>query len=280
MSNVLTSCNKLDYRFEVRVQNIHLDSFSQIIPVLDSIVVPVLYDTLLIDNLSSISEKKKQFINQVLPAILIVKFKEQQKFDRIEALLSIINNGKELSDTDKLFLDSLLLRYESDSYLNLLERLKPNPTSLILAQAAIESGWGQSRFALEGNNLLGITATHHDIESQKSHYNRGISRLSVKRYNTVSESVEHYFFTLGKNQAYQSFRVKRFEEANIYRLIDELHKYSIKGNEYTKMLKYIIVWNDLIKYDAYKIDDNYISDKKCLCYFTKKMLIKISNFKY
>jgi Bax protein len=77
---------------------------------------------------------------------------------------SFLFYGKELSDTDKLFLDSLLLRYESDSYENLLERLKPNPTSLVLAQAAIESGWGQSRFALEGNNLFGIMATAYDKE--------------------------------------------------------------------------------------------------------------------
>jgi Bax protein len=274
--NMFSSCNKFDYQYEIRVQNIHLDSFSQIIQVTDSVVIPVLYDTLLINNLSTISEKKQQFINQVLPAILIVKYREQQKYDRVEFLLSQIKAGQSLTRNEKLFLDSLVIRYDENSYENLLERLKQHPTSLVLAQAAIESGWGQSRFAMEGNNLFGIRSTPHDKEFQKSLYNRGGSRITVKRYSTVSESIEHYLFTIGKNQAYYNFRLKRFKEANIYQLIDELHKYSEKGNDYTKILKQIIIWNDLIKYDSYKIDNNYIADRKCLCYITKKMLDRIS----
>jgi Bax protein len=276
ISTIFISCDELDYRYEVRVQNIHLDSLAQIIQIKDSIVTPVLYDTLLIDNLSTISEKKQQFINQILPAILIVKFKEQQKYDRIKNLLSRISQKEELIKKDQLFLDSLVIRYNANSYENLPERLKPHPTSLVLAQAAVESGWGQSRFALEGNNLFGIRATNYDKESQKSLYNRGGNRISVKRYNTVSESIEHYFFTIGKNQAYRSFRLKRFEEANIYQLIDELHKYSETGDEYSRMLKQIIIWNDLMKYDICKIDENFVADRKCLCYLTKKMLEKIS----
>jgi Bax protein len=276
ISFIFISCDELDYRYEVRVQKIHLDSLAQIIQVKDSIVTPVLYDTLLIDNLSTISEKKQQFINQILPAILIVKFKEQQKYDRIKNLLSRINLKEELSKNDQLFLDSLVKRFDANSYDNLLERLKPHPTSLVLAQAALESGWGQSRFALQGNNLFGIRATAYDKEFQKSLFNRGGETINVKRYSSVSESIEHYFFTIGKNQAYRSFRLKRFEEANIYQLIDELHKYSKTGDEYSRMLKQIIIWNDLRKYDVCKIDQNFISDRKCLCYLTKKLLEKVS----
>lgn len=151
---IFYSCDKLDYRYEIRVQNIHLDSFSQIIPVVDSAVVPVLYDTLLINNLASITEKKQQFINQVLPAVLIVKFNEQQKFDKIRSLLKQLNDGKNLTKNEQIFLDSLSFRYGADSYENLLERLKPNPTSLILAQAAIESGWGNRDLRLKATIYL------------------------------------------------------------------------------------------------------------------------------
>ncbi|NLU38302.1 MAG: hypothetical protein GXX78_05360 [Bacteroidales bacterium] len=49
-----------------------MDSLSKVIPVTDTLVIPVLYDTLLIDSNWSVDEKKQQFINQVLPAILIV----------------------------------------------------------------------------------------------------------------------------------------------------------------------------------------------------------------
>jgi Bax protein len=276
VANIISSCNKFDYQYEIRVQNIHLDSFSQIIPVNDSVVIPVLYDTLLINNLSTISEKKQQFINQVLPAILIVKYREQQKYDRVKSLILELNTGNPLTSNEKLFLDSLVTRFDANSYDNLLERLKQHPTSLVLAQAAIESGWGQSRFALEGNNLFGIKATPHDKEFQKSRNNRGGSRILLKRHNTVSESIEHYIFTIGKNDAYNNFRINRFKEANTYQLINELHKYSEKGDEYSKMLKQIIFWNDLMKYDSYKIDDNYIADRKCFCYITRKLLNRIS----
>jgi Bax protein len=276
ITTVFISCNELDYRYEVRVQHVHLDSLSQIIPVTDSIVIPALYDTLLINNLLSISEKKQQFINQVLPAILIVKFNEHQKYERIKLIISQISKGEKPTKIEQQFLDSLIIRYNADTNENLLTRLKPHPTSLVLAQAAIESGWGQSRFAIEGNNLFGIVATPNDAAFQKSKLSSGGRRISVKKYDTVEESIEHYFFTIGKNQAYRSFRIKRFEEAKVNQLIDELHKYSVKGDEYSKMLKQIIIWNDLTKYDNCKIDANYIADRKCLCYLTKQLFVSHS----
>ena len=276
ISNVLISCNKQDYPYEIRVQNIHLDSLSQVIPIEDSLVVPALYDTLLINNLSTISEKKQQFIYQVLPAILIVKFREQQKFDRIEYLVSEIDSGVKITRHDNIFLDSLVNRYKALNYKNLLVRLKPHPTSLVLAQAAVESGWGQSRFALEGNNLFGIWATPNDNNSQKSLFNRGNKCIFVKKYDNLAESIEHYFFTISKNNAYRSFRAKRFKEESIYKLIDELHKYSESGDEYTEMLKHIINWNNLTKYDNFRIDDRYIIDTRCVCYKTKKILEKFN----
>jgi len=273
VSNVLSSCIKHDYPYEVRVLNVHLDSLQQVISVNDSIVVPVLYDTLWIDNLSSISEKKQQFINQVLPAILIVRFNEQLKYNRIETLLNAIKSDNELTVDEIEFLDSMLLKYDVAQYENLPERIKLHPISLVLAQAAIESGWGQSRFAIEGNNLFGIVG----VNKNNSLNSRAGRKMLMRKYDTIEESIEHYFFTIGKNKAYHKFRVKRFEEENVYQLIDELHKYSTKGDDYTEMLKQIIIWNDLKKYDNYKIDSNYIVDKSCLCYFTKYFIDKVSS---
>jgi Bax protein len=90
ISTILTSCVENDYLYEVLVANIHLDSLEQVITITDSIVKPVLYDPLWINDLLTISEKKQQFINQVLPAILIVRFYEEQKYSLIESLL--LNN--------------------------------------------------------------------------------------------------------------------------------------------------------------------------------------------
>jgi Bax protein len=266
-----TSCIEHDYPYEVSVLNVHLDSLDQIIPVNDSIVVPVLYDTLWIDNLLSISEKKQQFINQVLPAILIVRFNEQLKYNRIEFLLNKIKNDNELTLKESQFLDSMLQKYDVPHFEDLPERIKLHPISLVLAQAAIESGWGQSRFAIEGNNLFGIVSGSKvnslNVRGKKSAY--------MRKYDSIEESIEHYFFTIGKNKAYHKFRLKRFEEKNVYQLIDELHKYSTMGDDYTEMLKQIIIWNDLKKYDNYKIDSNYIVNKSNVFYFTKYFIDRI-----
>jgi len=68
----LFSCNQPDFQYEIKIKYVCLDSLSKVIPVTDTLVIPVLYDTLLIDSNWSVDEKKQQFINQVLPAILIV----------------------------------------------------------------------------------------------------------------------------------------------------------------------------------------------------------------
>jgi Bax protein len=261
-----TSCVEHNYRYEVKVVTIQLDSLYQVIPVIDTFVVPVLYDTLWIDNLSTITEKKQQFINQVLPAILIVRFYEQLKFNKIESIIHKLNNNSELTLKETHFIDSMLQLYEVADFESLPERVKLHPISLVLAQAAIESGWGQSRFAIEGNNLFGIIGN-----KENSLLTKKGNRTLMRRYDTIEESVKHYFFTIGKHNAYRKFRAKRFEEANVYQMIDELHKYSVKGDDYTEMLKQIIVWNDLKKYDNYKIDSNYIIDKSTLGYFIKNI---------
>jgi Bax protein len=245
-----------------------LDSLSKVIPVTDTLVVPILYDTLLIDSHWSVDEKKQQFINQVLPAILIVQFNEQLKYEKITSILDKLKNNKQLSEREQYYIDSLVIKYDVDSVQNLPERVKLHPVSLVLAQAALESGWGQSRFAVEGNNLFGITSpTKRNSLSVK-----GKRRSYMQKYESVEESVKHYYFTIGNNEVYHNFRKKRAEGANVYQLIDELDNYSIKGVKYTDMLKDILFINDLEKYDKYVIDNKYITDKTTFKYLIKKYI--------
>ena len=269
---ILSSCNEPDVPIDIRIKTIKLDSISQIIPVSDSIVIPVLYDTLLIDNLASISEKKQQFINQILPAILIAKFKIQMDYQRVDKILKKIDLGDSVYHGESKLIDSLMLKYNANKPDELLIHLKEQPTSLVLAQAALESGWGQSRFAIEGYNLFGIVSSRSDQNSLKAgNYHPNGKRIFMKRYDNIYESVDHYLLTIGKNKAYKKFRAKRFEEANVYQLVNELNKYSTTGDEYKKMLKQVIIWNDLDKYDKYNIEDSYIYKKGSICYIFKKL---------
>lgn len=248
----------------LEIQTIHLDSVEKIIDINDSLVAPVLYDSLLIDPLAPVLVRKKQFINQVLPAILIVRYQMQQKSERVETILSQKAQNAPVLTTDSMFLDSLVQRYRATSYDNLLLRLKVHPNSLVLAQAAVESGWGMSRFASEGKNLFGVWTVPGDPKIIKSLNNRGETPIFVKRYDTIAESIEHYFLTLGRHNAYRNFRRKRSEQEDVFEMIRELDKYSEQGEAYTLLLRKVIQWNNLQQYDSYTIDPAYFKQEKWL----------------
>jgi len=247
---------------ELIIKEVKLDSIEQIIDMDDSLVVPVIYDTLLIEANAPVKVRKKQFINQVLPAILIVRYQLDKKTDQVKAIIQQIENDIPISSRDSVFIDSLKVRYRAESYENLLVRLEPNPISLVLAQAAVESGWGLSRFATEGKNLFGVWTVSSDKNIIKSLHDRGEQQIFVKRYNSIAESIDHYFLTLGRHNAYRKFRQKRFEQDDVFEMIKELDRYSEQGEAYTLLIRKVIGWNDLQKYDNYKIDPQYIIQKK------------------
>lgn len=250
--------SKTEVNTYVDIQYVHLDSPEKIIDITDSLVQPVLYDSLIIRSFISTEERKKQFVNQVLPAILVVRYQMENKSKKVRKIIKKIEEGEILKPKEQTFVDSLMVKYRAKSHENLLLRLKPHPVSLVLAQAAVESGWGSSRFAVEGNNLFGIWTTPGDPNVIKSMYNREDQTIFLKKYKNIAESVDHYFLTIGRHKAYRSFRTKRYEEVDVFALIDELNKYSEKGEEYTSLLKKMIEWNNFQKYDRYQIDPKYI----------------------
>lgn len=261
---LLSWLDKKDVRTVLDIQHVHLDSIHKIIPINDSLVVPVLYDSLIIQKFVSGEERKQLFINQVLPAILIVKYQLENSEKEVYQTIEKIEKGEILSAEELAFADSLMIRFRAKSYENLLMRIKPHPVSLVLAQAAIESGWGSSRFALEGNNLFGVWTTPSDPSMMKSRFKRNENPIYVKKYMNVAESIDHYFLTIGRHNAYLQFRIKRYEEANVFQLLETLDRYSEKGDDYTFQLRKMIEWNDLQQYDHFKIDPQYLVERSLL----------------
>jgi len=255
---------RIDRTLVVDVKHIHLDSIQNVIEIDDSLVVPVLYDTLLIQKFTSAEEKKQQFINQVLPAILIVKFQLENQSKVVKKVIKKLENEEKLTKKEANLVDSLMIRYGAETLENLLIRLKIHPTSLVLAQAALESGWGSSRFAIEGNNLFGMKSLPGDSSRIKSFYSRGSKNIYLKSYDNVAQSIDHYFVTLGRSDVYNNFRNKRYEEVDVFQLIGSLSKYSEKGKDYTTMLKKMVEWNNMVQYDSYVIDPNYIKKESFL----------------
>ena len=121
---------------------------------------------------------------------------------------------------------------------------KQIPKELIIAQAALETGWGKSRFANEGNNLFGIRTFNKDSKwllpitwDQTKWIGWG-----VKVYETRCDSVKDYVRILNEVFAYEEFREARSNGADVYQLADTLTKYATKKN-YTSLIKQVIKHN-------------------------------------
>ena len=82
------------------------------------------------------------------------------------------------------------------------------PTSIIIAMAGIESGWGTSRFAVEGNALFGTRTWDMTVPHMKPRDLPGAD-FGVKKYDTKCDSVKDMIRILNTHPAYEKFRDER-----------------------------------------------------------------------
>ena len=94
-------------------------------------------------------------------------------------------------------------------YLNFTtDRMSRVPTSIIIAMAGIESAWGQSRFAREGNALFGVRTWDSTVPQMKP-LDLPDADFGVKKYNTKCDSVKDMVRILNTHPAYEKFRTER-----------------------------------------------------------------------
>ena len=127
---------------------------------------------------------------------------------------------------------------------------KQIPKTLIIAQAAIETGWGESRFANEGNNLFGIRTFNKDDEWLLPitwDQNKWIG-WGVKVYETKCDSVRDYVRIINEVWAYEGLREVRDNGGSVYEMADHLTLYASKKN-YTTLVKELIKYNLEGEYD-------------------------------
>jgi uncharacterized FlgJ-related protein len=97
-------------------------------------------------------------------------------------------------------------------YLNYTtDRLSRVPTSIIIAMAGVESGWGTSRFANEGNALFGVRTWDKNTPRMKAKGNPD-AKWGVKKYKTKCQSVKDMIAILNRHPAYKEFRVEREQQ--------------------------------------------------------------------
>ena len=208
-----------------------------------------------LDNLRSVQLKKETFIKIVLP--LIVAENEKILDDR-EKLKTLVEK-KFTTDSEKQWLRQKLLEYKvkKSDLKELMFRMDMIPVSIALAQAAKESGWGTSRFALEGNAIFGQwTWDGQGIAPLKRD---GDKNHKILKFPILRASVKAYKNNLNTHKSYLKFREKRSQLRNKNKsitglaLTNTLKNYAQTGSEYTKILNQIITQNKLSDFEPVKL---------------------------
>ena len=125
---------------------------------------------------------------------------------------------------------------------------KQIPRELIIAQAALETGWGTSRFANEANNLFGIRTWDYDDEWLLPIPWKKWPGWAVKVFETKCQSVAAYIDIINEVYAYEEFREVRKQGGTVFEMADTLTKYASKEN-YTDLVKDVIKKNIRGVYD-------------------------------
>ena len=208
-----------------------------------------------IKNIENTRKRKSLFIQIVLP--LILEENNRIKLDR-KKLFNILNKNHN-SESEKRWLNRKFKQYGvlKKDLSTLKVRMDVVPTSLAIAQAAKETGWGTSRFAIEGNALFGQWTFSGegikpaDTDSDQTH--------KVMKFKVLKASVRAYQRNLNTHGSYKKFRSARAkmrdneEMLDSLALADYLDKYAATGKEYTKVIKQIIKQNNLKDFDKVKL---------------------------
>ncbi len=141
--------------------------------------------------------------------------------------------------------------FDRDEY---YKRIDVVPVSLAIAQAALESGWGKSRFAREANNLFGHW-TYSGVGLMPQNRLPGKTHM-IRIFSSLQKSVNGYMLNLNTNIAYEDFRNRRLKarnEGKNYTGMEAaktmIHYSELKG-EYIKMVQEMIEQNNLAIYDS------------------------------
>ena len=218
-----------------------------------------------------VPQKKEIFYRFMLPLALRANELVRERRGRLQQMAAKLADGKPLSDEqlEELRVTATFLRIRDEAAaaeLNnetvelsevidaALYRLDEIPAGLVLGQAAYESGYGTSRFAVQGNALFGQWTYGGDgLVPQQQRKQLGDHRIAS--YEWPFDSVRGYFLNLSSHPAYEDLRALRAKlkregkPVTSLALVDGLRRYSERGQAYVDTLKGIIRKNGLDRAD-------------------------------
>ena len=196
---------------------------------------------------ASTPKSKRIFLTNTIAAITKVKKRLDAKYQMVYEL----SLKESLTPEETATIDKLKKSYKVAGIPCLLKRLRTHPVSIVIAQAALETGWGGSRFYREANNIFGIWSFNKNEPRMAAGVKReGVKTIYVKKYANLEDSIEGYYRMMAKGRAYKQFRDARLHTENPFEIIPFLDHYSELRHEYVKRLYFVIKSNKF-----YELDD-------------------------
>lgn len=208
-------------------------------------------------------ERKSMFFDYVAPVVREVNMEVRRRRAALLRVAQWVEQDRELGPEVRGWVNGLSQRYrvrEPDletTVDRLEERLDIIPVSLALAQGALESAWGTSRFALLGNNLFGKWCFKAGCGIVPARRATGATH-EVAAYPNVAEAVRDYMHHLNSHPIYAKLRERRAaaraagEVPRGAELAVGLDRYSAKGKAYVDIIRGVIRTNDLAELDTVK----------------------------
>jgi Bax protein len=182
-------------------------------------------------KVTDIKEENEQFINEVV--------EDLKNYANEENKLEVIQNVEKPNfemNSNQTFLDSVNACI--DYIYHTTTDVVPINRELLLAQAALESGWGTSRFATEGKNLFGMKTFDlrepHMLPSNKP------KKWGVKVYDHECDSVQHYINVLNNGKNFVAYQELKYSgENDPFILLETLTSYASDENYFAKVKRII-----------------------------------------
>jgi Bax protein len=222
----------------------------------------------------TVDRKKSLFFRALLPMVLMVNEEIMADRARLRDIRTSLDQSRSLSSRDEAWVADIAQRYalapkdgmpglDARFIDRLLHRVDTVPPSLALSQAAVESAYASSRFAVEGNALFGQWHLGKGLVPEKQRTELGDYR--VASFKSPRDSIRAYMRNLNTNRAYRPFRAMRAaarqqnERLRGAPLAAGLLAYSEKGQAYVSLLRSLIARNGLSALDGARLMDHQSS---------------------
>ena len=193
--------------------------------------------------------KVTMFLDEIVPLVKAENAKLIRDRQAVIRMVSKIHRGKGLSPEESQWLQGMMDRYGTRDPMELLNKVDIVPNSMAVAQAAVESGWGQDALAQKANVIFGQKTWGKDA---------GVEGPEGERYaafNSPADSVRAYMQNLNTHPAYEKFRDTRAglraknKPVTGQALLPTITKYSTLGKDYVSKVAKVIKGRNLHQLD-------------------------------